>query len=137
MADSEQVKKYLAYWFQLGKRVMIRGGAEALRPQTIIQGDRYSNELEACWSRVLAPESGDCYLEGTEETIADLLSDAWEISDCSRCAMPVPIRNLGITSLACPCNDLPGWPDTETPAPRSPISSTDYLTQLRERLGGI
>ena len=134
MAESQQVKQYLAYWFQLGKKVFIRSGQEAILPQPVIQGDRYSHALETCWQQLLSPDSGDCYLEGTEQTIAELLSDQWEISDCSRCAMPIPIRNLGHTPLVCPCNDLSSWPDTENPAPRSPVSSTDHLGDLRDRL---
>ena len=134
MAEPDQVKQYLAYWFQLGKKVLIRGGQKAILPQPVIQGDRYSPALETCWQALLSAESGDCYLEGTEETIADLLSDQWEITDCARCAMPIPVRNLGPTPLACPCNDLSSWPDTENPVPRSPVSSTDFLDNLRDRL---
>lgn len=135
MADQQQVKEYLAYWFQLGKGVKIRGGEEILRPQPVIEGDRYSDELEACWQRLLSLESGDSYLEGTQETIADLLSDRWEITDCARCSMPIPVRSMGMPPPACPCNDLSNWPDTDNPAPRSPVSSSDYLNQLRESLG--
>ncbi|MBD1879298.1 MULTISPECIES: hypothetical protein [unclassified Coleofasciculus] len=134
MASQHQVKQYLAYWFQLGKKVLIRNGQEALLPQPVIRGDRYSQEFENCWQQILSPDSGDCYLEGTAEPIAQLLTPAWDVSPCSRCTMPVPVRTVGMPPLACPCNDLSGWPNTEVPLPRSPVSSQNRLVEIRDRL---
>lgn len=134
MASEHQVKQYLAYWFQLGKRVMLNGGEESLMPRPVIQGNRYSQEFEDCWQRVKLPESGDCYLEATNQTIAELLSPAWEINPCSRCSMPVPIRSVGVASLDCPCIDVPDWPNTEMPSPRAPIDSQNRLLKIRDRL---
>lgn len=134
MASPDQVKQYLAYWFQLGKRVLLHGGREVISPQPIITGDRYSPEFEACWQRVTDSTSGDCYLEGTHQTIGELLSSAWEIQPCARCEMPVPMPDLGVMGLGCPCEDLPFWPDLETPKPRSPVSSAHQLGQIRDRL---
>jgi hypothetical protein len=134
MASEFQVKQYLAYWFQLGKQVLIQNGNRALRPDPVIRGDRYSQEFEDCWQQIRAPESGDCYLEFTTQTISELLSPAWDISNCARCSMPVPVPNMGISSLECPCVDLPGWPNTEVPLPRSPVSSQSQLIEIRERL---
>lgn len=134
MASEQQVRQYLAYWFQLGKRVLIRNGKETLKPSSIIAGNRYSDEFEAAWKLILSPESGDCYLEGTEQTIDELLSDAWEISACARCSMPVPMHTIGLPSESCPCSDLPNWPDNETVQPRSPVNSNDRLLKIRDRL---
>lgn len=134
MASEKQVKQYLAYWFQLGKKVVIRNGKESLLPQPVIEGDRYSQDFERCWQLILSPESGDCYLEGTNETIAQLLTPAWDVSPCARCAMPVPVRNAGMPPELCPCSDLPNWPNTEVPAPRSPVDSQARLYQIRDRL---
>ncbi|MBW4442850.1 MAG: hypothetical protein KME10_16760 [Plectolyngbya sp. WJT66-NPBG17] len=134
MASEQQVRQYLAYWFQLGKRLMTHNGQQALKPASIIAGDRYSDEFEACWNLVRSPESGDCYIEGTTQTIQELLSSEWEISDCARCAMPVPTRSVGMPSYECPCSDLPGWPDTETPQPRSPVQTADSLQKICDRL---
>lgn len=134
MAAQNTVKKYLAYWFQLGKRVFLRNGQEAICPSLVIQGDRYSQEFERCWQRILSPESGDCYLEGTEETIDELLFGEWEIVCCARCTMPVPVPTRGLPSAACPCNDLPDWPNTEVPFPREPVSTQQRLKQIRDRL---
>lgn len=134
MASENQVRQYLAYWFQLGKKVWLRNGEEAVVPRTVIQGDRYSDEFEKCWEKIISPANGDSYLEGTRETIAELLTPAWDISPCSRCSMPVTIRNVGMPPENCPCYDLPGWPNTEAPAPRSPIDSKAHLSRIRDRL---
>jgi hypothetical protein len=60
MASESEVRTYIAYWFQLGKKVLIRNGSEALLPKSVIAGDRYSSEFEDCWQKIISPESGDC-----------------------------------------------------------------------------
>jgi hypothetical protein len=134
MANQENVKKYLAYWFQLGKRVVIGNGATHLLPQPVYRGNIYSQEFEDCWQRIISLESGDCYLEGTNETIAELLTPAWEMMPCSRCNMPIPMRNIGMPAEVCPCSNLPGWPNTDLPAPRSAINDQERLIGIRDRL---
>jgi hypothetical protein len=134
MASERDVKQYLAYWLQLGKPVMIRGGQVSLLPRPVIAGDRYSQEFEDCWQQVISPASGDCYLEGTNQTIAELLTPAWDVNPCARCSMPVPIRNVGVTSLECPCINLPDWPNLEIPLPRAPINNQAVLSKIRDRL---
>lgn len=134
MASPDQVRQYLAYWFQLGKRVFVNSGHEALLPNPVLQGDRYSPQFEACWQRLVAPHAGDSYLEGTSQTIAELLSSAWDIHPCARCEMPVPTPDLGILTANCPCADLSFWPDTEKPRPRAPINNQEQLTHIRDRL---
>ena len=132
MASDHHVKQYLAYWFQLGKKVLICN-QQIMLPQSVIRGDRYSQEFEDGWQPILA--SGDnSYLEGTEQTIAQLLTPAWEVEGCARCSMLVPVRSVGIPSLFCPCNDLTSWPNTEIPAPRSPVNTQAQLTDIRDRL---
>jgi hypothetical protein len=133
MADENQVKRYLAYWFQLGKKVLLRNG-EALLPHPIIRGDRYSDEFEQCWQQLLDHQSGDCYLEGTTQTIRELLSPNWEISSCSRCQMPIPMIDLGPQSCLCPCNDLPDWPNNQLPCPREPINTKNQLQSILNKL---
>jgi len=134
MASRSQIKKYIAYWFQLGKKVLIRNGQEAIIPQVVLSGDRYSQEFEECWQQILSSEWGDCYLEGTNETIQELLSSEWDISPCARCLMPIPSSVKGMPPECCPCFDLPNWPDTEIPLPRSPICSKSHLLSICERL---
>jgi hypothetical protein len=134
MASELQVKQYLAYWFQLGKPVLINGGAESLLPRPVIQGDRYSQAFEECWQKVQAAGFQSCYLESTSQTIADLLSPVWELNPCSRCSMPVPVRSIGVSSLECPCIDIPDWPNTEMPQPRAPIDTQNILLRIRDRL---
>ncbi len=134
MASESEVRKYIAYWFQLGKKVLIRNGSEALLPPSVIAGDRYSSEFEDCWQKIISPDSGDCYLQGTNETISQLLTPAWEISPCARCAMPVVFQQSGMPPESCPCDDLANWPDTENPQPRSPVSNQLQLSGIRDRL---
>ncbi|KYC35340.1 hypothetical protein WA1_09345 [Scytonema hofmannii PCC 7110] len=134
MALTKDVKRYLAYWFQLGKKVVIDNGAAILQPREVVKGNQYSDEFEECWRRVTSPDSGDCYLEGTHETIAELLSPAWEVAPCARCDMPIPARNMGMPPLLCPCFDLTGWPNTELPQPRCPVDSQEELRAIRDRL---
>ncbi|MBD2529173.1 hypothetical protein H6G97_06145 [Nostoc flagelliforme FACHB-838] len=144
MATKQEVRAYLAYWFQLGKKVITNNGKASILPQdahglaiaplSVLNGDRYSEEFEECWQKIISPESGDCYLEGTSETIAELLTPAWDMLPCSRCSMPVAARNIGMPALLCPCNDLPNWPNSELPAPREPIKTQDQLKAIRDRL---
>ncbi|HHP7232399.1 MAG TPA: hypothetical protein ACFCUY_16255 [Xenococcaceae cyanobacterium] len=134
MASTQNVKSYLAYWFQLGKSLVLSNGREMLLPEPVMQGDRYSSQFEACWQKVMAVEGKNCYLEGTDSTIDSLLSPAWEICPCARCEMPVPRVELGQASLMCPCHDLPHWPNSELPTPRSPINNSSHLTRIRNRL---
>ncbi|MTJ08463.1 hypothetical protein [Anabaena sp. UHCC 0204] len=135
MATKNEVKEYLAYWFQLGKRVIAVNGKVSFLPQPVIQGDRYSQEFEECWLTILSPATGDCYLDGTQETINELLTPAWEMLPCGRCSMPVPLKNVGMPALLCPCSNLPGWPNTEIPAPRSPVCSQEQLTAICASFG--
>ncbi|MDZ8024638.1 MAG: hypothetical protein RMX65_032415 [Nostoc sp. DedQUE01] len=134
MATKQEVKVYLAYWFQLGKKVIVGNGKASILPKRVLDGDRYSEEFEECWEKILSPESADCYLEGTHETIAELLTSAWEMLPCCRCTMPVAARNVGMPALLCPCNDLFNWPNTELPTPRSPIKTQEQLKTIRDRL---
>jgi hypothetical protein len=131
MASSEDVKKYLAYWFQLGKKVIINDGQERLLPKSVVQSDRYSAEFEDCWQKVNDPKSGDCYLEGTIATIQELLSSRWEISACARCEMPVPVIQLGIQSNNCTCSDLTNWPNNELPSPREPLDTQAQIKKIK------
>lgn len=136
MASPQQVKKYLAHWFQLGKPVRFGRGGEARLPQSVVSGDRYSQEFERCWEEILSPASGSCYLEGTDYTIDELLSDTWQMSECCRCTMPVPlpVSQAGSETLLCPCADLDNWPDLDLPAPRTPVDSRLHLQRIRNRV---
>ncbi len=135
MASKQDVKRYLAYWFQLGKKVVVNNGAATLQPQVVLDNDRYSDEFEDCWQQIIFWGTGNCYLEGTCETVAHLLTPTWEINSCARCDMPVPmpIGAVAVPAL-CPCNDVPGWPNTELPLPRSPVNTIEQLKLIRDRL---
>ena len=79
MASKQAVKQYLAYWFQLGKKVVIGSNGKAILPQPIMQGGGYSQEFENCWQQITSPDAGESYLEGTAETINELLTDTWQV----------------------------------------------------------
>ncbi|MEM6449266.1 MAG: hypothetical protein AAF703_03030 [Cyanobacteria bacterium P01_D01_bin.105] len=134
MASPQEIKKYLAHWFQLGKQVLHDNGQTRYKPETVIQGDHFSPEFNQCWEAIMAVEGRALYLEGTQQTIAELLSPAWEMTSCARCDMPVPIPQIEITERLCPCNDLPTWPNEELPRPHLPIDSHQKLGNLRKRL---
>ncbi len=134
MASEQQVKKYLAHWFQLGKKVLLRNGREALLPQPVMQENNYSWAFEKCWQRIMASDSGDCYLEGTHQSVRELLTSSWEITPCARCSMPVPMIRLGVQQGPCPCNDLGNWPNTEIPSPRHPVDSAAHIKKICQRL---
>lgn len=134
MASEYHVKEYLAYWFQLGKKVGIENGREILLPKVIFTGDKYSQEFEECWQKIMVVKGQNCYLEGTEETIANLLSEEWQIDPCARCLMPIPLRTHGMPAMCCPCYDIPTWPNTELPLPRGAIDSQQHLMSIRDRL---
>lgn len=134
MASEQQVKRYLSYWFQLGKKIVIPKLNLRLLPSRIIAGESYSKEFEETWQLVLSSASGECHLEGTSQTIDQLLTSKWDIEPCSRCEMPVPIVDIGLLEGNCNCSDLPNWPNTEIPAPREPVSNRKSLSQIRDRL---
>ncbi|WP_019505834.1 hypothetical protein [Pleurocapsa sp. PCC 7319] len=134
MASATQVRTYLAYWFQLGKKLMWRNGEVELSPQPVIDRDRFSSEFEACWQKIMSISGKDCYLEGSRETIEELLSPAWDIDECARCAMPVPMIEIGTQPLDCACSDLDNWPNLEIPAPRSPVNNYVQLNKIKSRL---
>ncbi|HLO84442.1 MAG TPA: hypothetical protein VK203_05410 [Nostocaceae cyanobacterium] len=134
MATKQEVKQYLAHWFQLGKKVMVNKGQVSFLPQPVLRDNDYSVEFEECWQKILALGTRDCYLEGTQETVAELLTPTWEMVSCGRCAMPVPIRSMGMPASTCPCFYLLSWPNTELPAPRCPIDNQEQLQIIRDRL---
>jgi PAS domain S-box-containing protein len=134
MASESDVKQYLAYWLQLGKKVQLNNGARTKKIQRVLQGEHYSQELEELWQELRSPDSKDCYLEGTSETINQLLSSEWEITNCPRCPMIKPQRIAGRPVISCPCEELSNWPNLELPPPRKPVRDRQHLTAITNRL---
>ncbi len=134
MASEYQVKQYLAYWFLLGKKIVIKNGSAWLLPKPVFRGERFSLEFEECWQLISAPDAGDCYLEGTNETISQLLSPAWDLILCARCQLPIPLPIRGLPPEACPCFDLLSWPNSDLPPPRVPVNNQAQLRNISERL---
>jgi len=113
---------------------MILNGNEALLPQPVLKGEGYSQEFEAGWQKIMSPDSGDCYLEGTDETIAQLLTPEWELVICCRCALPLPLPTAGLPPQGCPCNNLSWWPNLDMPKPRLPVNNQAKLGAICDRL---
>lgn len=133
MASQQDVQKYLAYWFQLGKSIVVNNQQPQL-PAPIFHGNDYSPAFKTCWHAIMAHNGEDSYLEGTDQTIAELLQPAWEFSDCARCEMPIPMRVVGYEETICPCNDLLTWPNQDIPTPRSPVDTQGHLISIQKRL---
>jgi len=133
MASETQVKQYLADWFQLGKKLLINDHAEL--PHPLFEGSDYSRAFERCWAAVSCPQlSYNCYLEGTETSIGQLLDEDWEIAPCARCTMPVALPVAGVSPVLCPCHDLPSWPNLNLPKPRKPVNTQVSLREICRRL---
>jgi hypothetical protein len=145
MATQLQVKTYIAHWFQFGKSLLItRQPGVKLRPKEIFQRDSesnldYSNEFEQCWQSITTPPGepgylGDVYLEGTTQTIQELLSPSWDIDLCARCGVKVPLKSIGIQDMTCICDDMKGMPNPDTIQPREPLTNRVVLAEIRDRL---
>jgi hypothetical protein len=134
MASPSQVKTYLAQWFQLGKRVVSQDGKNRYLPTPIFAGEEYSSDFEWIWSQVSSQNADLFYLEGTDQSIGDLLSGYWQIESCARCQMPVPTCQAHWFCGICPCSDLTTWPNESLPKPRSPIQTRHHLRDICTRL---
>ena len=137
MASSQQVREYLAHWFQLGKPMVLdHEGSECL-PEPIFQQGHYSPAFEDCWQRILSACGQGCYIKGTSVTVAMMLTPAWDMTTCPRCPMPVLMPAAGIRHEPCPCHDIPTWPNDTTPPPRLGVDNNCHLNALRERLKSV
>ena len=133
MASTKEVRGYLGYWFQLGKGVIFPKTDQRVLPEPIFVGHNYSPSFEACWQTIVN-SAQDCYLEGTEQSIRELLEPEWELVPCCRCTLPVPVSNSQTPSCLCPCVDLELWPDFDLPLPRLPLNSLRCLHSIQSRL---
>jgi hypothetical protein len=106
-----------------------------IQPRAVLGYGRYSPAFERIWQQLADPAiAARSYLDGTEQTIAQLLEPAWEINDCARCGLPIPMKTQGLPCLSCPCSDLHSLPDVEALPPREPIDSQVVLQHLCQRL---
>ncbi|MEM1252059.1 MAG: hypothetical protein AAGI69_06465 [Cyanobacteria bacterium P01_H01_bin.21] len=134
MASPREVQNYLAYWFQLGKSVHISNGRTTERPTPVLEGHQFSRAFQNCWQDIMAVGGRDCYLDGTTETIEQLLSSRWEITSCARCSIPVAMSNVMPVAQLCPCGDIDTWPNDDLPAPHMPINNSKHFNRLKTRL---
>jgi hypothetical protein len=136
MASINHIKTYLAYWFQLGRGLWMPGHDELVCPVTVLGDGAYSADFESLWTELEIPYiAAQSYLEGTEQTIAELLSPIWEVSPCARCGLPIPLKTAGLQPVqTCPCADMKNLPNLELLPPREPISHQAVLHNICDRL---
>lgn len=139
MALPTHVKTYLAYWFQLGRGLWMPPFDHLVKPTVILSHGRYSEEFELIWRQLSEPNMAlQSYLEGTTQTLGELLSASWDIQGCARCGLPVPMKVSGLPELVCPCTDMETLPDLEDlPAPREPVNDRVALQAVCSRLQAI
>ncbi len=132
MANKTEVKEYLAYWMQLGRRVIVNDRVISL--DRVVAGDHYTTRFEEIWQEMQAhPESAS--LEGSDHTLQQLLAPTYELLDCPRCHLPLPSPTLGPRSAQpCPCEHLHLMPPLDTVPPRLPISTQAQLRSIHQRL---
>lgn len=133
MASQQQIKQYLAYWVQLGKGVVI-GDRPPAYCKTVSASEAYSPTFELLWQKVESCHGQQCHITGTEQELAELFSERWQVTACYRCELLIPQKVRGIHSEACPCSDLDSWPNLEIPKPRLPLSSNGHLAKICQRL---
>jgi hypothetical protein len=133
MAASQDVKDYLACWFQLGKKVVFPKTEKSCCPVSVLGSRGYSQEFERLWAEIQQSPQ-DCYLEGTDQSVKELLSEVWEIVACARCTLPVPAGHAHIPCPGCPCADLDLWPNLDLPLPHLPVNGILHLQRLQCRL---
>lgn len=134
MASDRQVRTYLACWFQLNRGVILHDTGERLCPQPVILRSTYSPDFETCWTRISERKGQDWYLEGTNQTLSELMTDAWEFIPCPRCTLPIPMPNCPVMRIECPCAELHSWPNTQLPLPRQPLNAQHALGHICERV---
>ncbi|PSN17610.1 hypothetical protein C7271_16820 [filamentous cyanobacterium CCP5] len=137
MASPQQVREYLAHWFQLGKPIVFGHDNSERLPTPIFNQGRYSQAFESCWQQVLDRCGEGCYVKGTTVTVAMMLTASWEIGQCPRCPMPIVMPTMGIKNDLCPCHDIPTWPNSELPAPRLGVDDGAHLANLQTRLRSV
>ena len=133
MATSQEIKSFIAKWLQLGKSVEHVDGVHRFKPSRILGYQGYSQEFEDWWQN-FENDAQHWTLSGTDQPLSALYSPHWEITHCARCEMPVPLQVAGVNDFACPCSDLPTWPNTELPHPHTPSESASKLRQIRLKL---
>jgi hypothetical protein len=137
MASQDQVRSFLAHWFQLGKPIILSAGSGEWLPSPVYYRGDYSQSFEDCWQRIMATGGEGCYLKGTNTTLAEMISPGWDVTACARCSMPVAIPSLGQATSPCPCHDLHTWPNYDVPTPRVAVDDGHHLADIQRRLRAL
>ena len=137
MASPNQVRDYLAHWFQLGKPIIQVATERQYLPTPIFHNGHYSKAFEHCWQQVTADGGHSWHLAGTDYSIAAMLSASWDVQPCARCSMPIGLPTKGVMTVLCPCHDVTSWPNQDLPTPRPGINNEQRLSALRFRLDQV
>lgn len=130
MAAPLEVKEYLAKWLQMGKALSVDN--QEIFLTEIIKGESYSSQFEQLWQQT---PKAIATLQGTNNTIAELLKPEYEIMPCPVCELPVACLSSGYRQInTCPCSDLPLHPHLGLPLPHVPIATATYLQNISDRL---
>ncbi len=130
MAAEEQVRAYLACWFQLNRSLVIHPQGQTFCPQPVISGSHYSQAFETVWHIIKSKQGQDCYLEGTNQTLNELMTGTWDFIPCARCTLPIPVPQAQQQTWDCPCAEILSWPNLELPLPRPPQNGQENLDQI-------
>ena len=71
---------FLAHWFQLGKPVVLAGDRDECLPCPVYYKNGYSQSFEECWQRIMESRGEGCYLKGTTQTVAEMMTSGWEVT---------------------------------------------------------
>lgn len=134
MASLQQVQQYLALWFQVGQGVVVSRTGKTYCPQPVLSQGQYSLEFQQCWEQLAHIGFDQCCLDGTVLSLEELLSPAWEITDCARCLMPIALPIGKVQSPTCPCSDSPTWPNFDLPMPHVPAGANISLQRICDRI---
>lgn len=134
MATEEEVKSYLAYWFQVGKNVEIGTNREKKNVNKIfsLSSNEYSQEFNSLWEKIVE-EADTSFLEDTSFSIKKLLSSEIEIVACSVCNAIVA-SGIFFTNNSCICSNIPLWPNLDIPQPKKLLDSNCALLKIVQKL---
>lgn len=132
MASKTEVKEYLAYWMQLGRKLVVADRLVSL--DQVVAGDHYTTRFEEIWQESQA-QAEFTSLEGSEVSLKQLFAPTYELLDCPRCHLPLPSPDLGPRpAQSCPCDHLKLLPNLDTVPPRLPIDTGAKLRSIYQRL---
>jgi hypothetical protein len=69
MATQDQVREFLAHWFQLGKPVVLAEDRGECLPSPMFYKGGYSQSFEDCWHQIMVTSGQGCYLRAPPKAL--------------------------------------------------------------------